>query len=80
MEQDDLVFVVFQMLQCLKHRLVVVEAVEHVGENHHKAAAVRHLSDLVEALRRRSGLAVVFVVGVNQFLQLGIDQFVVYIG
>ena len=52
MEQDDLVLVVFQMLKRLKHGLVVVEAVEHVSENDHEAAAVCHLCNLMQALRR----------------------------
>lgn len=80
MEQDDLVLIIFKVFQCLKHRFVVIKAVEHVGEDDHKAATVRHLSDLVQALRRRSRLAVVFVVSVYQFLQLCIDQLIVHIG
>ena len=52
MEQNDFVLIVFQMLQGLKHWLVVFEAIEHIGENHHKAAAMRHFSNLVQALRR----------------------------
>ena len=52
MEQDDLVLIIFKVLQSLKHRLVIIEAVKHVGEDDHKAAAVRHLCNLVQALRR----------------------------
>ena len=52
MEKDDLVLIIFKVFQSLKHRLVIVETVEHIGENDNEAAAMRHLSNLMQALRR----------------------------
>ena len=78
MEQDDLVLIIFKVFQGLKHRLVVIEAVKHIGENDHKTATVCHLSDLVQALRCGSGLALILVVSVNEFFQLTIYELVVY--
>lgn len=77
-EQDDFVLIILKVFQGLKHRFVVAEAVKHVSENHHKAAPMRHLRYLVQALGRGSGLAFVLVVIVNQLLQFAVNQLIVH--
>ena len=69
--------VISKVFQRLKHRTEVVEAIKHIGKDNHKAAAMGYLGNLMQALGCRGGLSVVFVVVVNQLLQLAIDKFVV---
>ena len=77
-EEDHLVLIIFKVFQGLEQLVGIVEIVEHVGEDHHEAALVGHLGDLVKALDGGGRSFLVLVVAIDELLQFSVDQLVVH--